>query len=69
MIQSAEELMRIILAFGPGFESAKAIRASYKAIVEACREMVKVTPIYIPGDGKREPLSEGFDAILREISG
>ena len=43
------------------------IRARDRETVERCREMVRTTPIYIPGDGKREPLNEGFDAILRDL--
>jgi len=69
-MQSAEQFCKEIEWDGHGYSRDGAIaniRARDREIVERCREMVRVTPIYIPGDGKREPLNEGFDAILRDL--
>lgn len=72
MIQSAEEFARLVYPEEDQVHDreylVRDIRLRDKETVEACREMVRVTPIYIPGDGKREPLTEGFDAILRDLS-
>lgn len=50
-----------------GIKALAIIRARDREIIEKCREMVRVTPIYIPGDGEREPLQEGFNSILRDL--